>query len=182
MTMQSDLSLALKASELDRDPVKYQLEASDEERAAIVERFGLVSLDYLKADVSIKAKDHGQGVFVSGQVQSKLGQRCIVSLEAVDEVIDEPFELLLVDPELANRMDEDESYLDPDAPEYDALEGDEVHVGEIVAQTLSILMNPYPRADGAEVEAPKSAHVSLNEPELEKPNPFAALSKLKDKS
>ena len=90
--------------------------------------------------------------------------------------------MLLVDPEMADRMDLDESYLDPNSIEYDALEGDLVDVGEIVAQTLSISMDPYPKAKGASVKAPKNVNISVNEPELEKPNPFAVLSKLKDKS
>jgi len=176
------MSLCLKVSELDLDPKKFRIVASESERQSLVERFALVSLDKLEADIAIKNKGVGAGVLIWGQLKASFSQRCIVSLGEVPEILDVPFELLLVDPEMANRMDEEESYLDPDAPEYDALEGDIIEVGEVVAQTLSISMEPYPKASDAVIKAPKNTKVSLNEPELEKPNPFSVLSKLKDKS
>ena len=182
MTKTHTLSLTLKASELEQDPLAFTIKALDSEREELVERFGLVSLDSLEAEGSVRNKGLGEGVLVKGHLKAKLAQHCIVSLGEVVEELDTSFELLLVDPEMADRMDEDESYLDPDAPEYDALEGDDIAVGEIVAQTLSISMNPYPKISGADVNMPQNANISMNEPELEKPNPFAALSKLKDKS
>jgi uncharacterized metal-binding protein YceD (DUF177 family) len=182
MTMKTDFSLKLEIAELDSEAQLYSLVASEADREALVERFDLVSLTKLEADVSVRHKGGQQGILIKGQLRASLEQRCIISLASVPETLDVPFELLLVDAEMANRMDEEESYLDPNAPEYDALEGDSVDVGDVVAQTLSISMEPYPKAKGAVVDTPKNPHVSLNEPELEKPNPFAALSKLKDKS
>ena len=182
MPQTHELSLTLKASTLEKEPVKFSLKASADDKIRLVERFGLVSLQSLTAEVMVRNKGAGNGLLVSGQLKAALVQRCTITLADVPEELDVAFDLLLVDPEMANRMDEEESYLDPDAPDYDALEGDTVDVGEIVAQTLSVWMNPYPRAEGAKVIAPTNPNVSLNEPELEKPNPFAALSKLQDKS
>jgi len=182
MTSTTDLSLVLRASTLEKKPTKAVLVASAADKASLAERFGLVSLESLNADVEIRNNGADKGVLIEGHLKAAFSQRCVATLAEVPEVLDTDFSLLLVDPEMALRMDEEESYLDPDAPDYDALEGDDIDVGEIVAQTLSISMNPYPRAEGGVVNAPKNRHITLDEPELEKPNPFAALSKLKDKS
>ena len=182
MTLVTDLSLVLRASALEKKPKKFSLVASETDRAGLIERFGLVSLDHLSADIEIRNNGADNGVLVNGHIEAKFSQRCIASLAEVPETLDTTFDLLLVEPEMALRMDEEESYLDPDAPDYDALEGDDIDVGEIVAQTFSISMNPYPRASDNAISAPANPNVTFNEPELEKPNPFAALSKLKDKS
>ncbi len=182
MTNKYDLTFSLKASELDTKGVEILIEASSEECSALAERFGIVSIDNLSANLTVKAKTEFDGVLVAGNIKASLAQTCTVSLQDVPEAIDEEFSLLLVSPEVANNMDDDEAYLDENAPEYDALESDIVEVGEVVAQTLGITMNQYPRAEGFEMSVSGNQNVSVNEGELEKPNPFADLAKLKDQS
>lgn len=180
--MDKGLELSLKVEELGDKPIQYELEANAADLEGLAERFGLVSLSLLKATGEVADKGNSQGIMVIGSLEAELEQQCTVSLKPVAERVKEDFELLLVDPEMANRMDEDEAYLDEDAPDYDALEGDIIDVGEVIAQTLSISMNPYPRADDATIDVSKNTNVTVDEPELEKPNPFAELAKLKDKS
>ncbi len=182
MSKVSDLSLSLAAAEIDRDAKSFEVKATPEQLAEIAERFDLVALKTMTATVSVSSKGPDEGILVSGHVYADLTQRCISSLADVPEVVDIPFSLLLVSPEAADRMDADENYMDIDQPEYDALEGDTVEIGEIVAQTVAISMNPYPRAEGAELAGANKTGISFNEPELEKKNPFAALGKLKDES
>jgi uncharacterized metal-binding protein YceD (DUF177 family) len=62
------------------------------------------------------------------------------------------------------------SAADPDAPE--PLEGDTIDVGAIVADHLSLALDPFPRAAGATYEP-------AAQPADAKPNPFAALAQLK---
>lgn len=182
MSKKSDLSLSLAVSEIDRDAKSFTLTATESQLADLTERFGLVELNTLNASVSVSSKGAEEGILLKGEVKADLVQRCITTLVDVPETVDTPFELLLVDPETADRMDADESFLDAEQPEYDALEGDIVEVGEIVAQTVAISMNPYPRAEGAALTSGNKQGISVNEPELEKKNPFAALGKLKDES
>lgn len=182
MSKKTDLSLKLVAAEIEREPRSYELEATGEQLAVLTERFELIALNSLSAQVDIHSRGGDDGIFIKGHVKADLVQRCIASLAEVPEQVDTSFSLLLVDPETADRMDADENYLDADEPEYDALEGDTVEVGEVVAQTVAISMNPYPRAEGVELSAGNKKDISFNQPELEKENPFAALSKLKDES
>jgi len=182
MNKKYDLSLSLEANDIDRDVKTYELEATNAQRLDLAERFGLVAVNSLIAKIEIKSRGERDGILIEGHVRADLIQRCIASLEDVPEIVDTPFSLILVDPETADRMDADESYLDAGLPEYDALEGSTVEVGEVVAQTVSISMNPYPRSENAVLSAGNKKDISFNEPELEKKNPFAALGALKDKS
>ncbi|WP_020398835.1 YceD family protein [Kordiimonas gwangyangensis] len=182
--MSKDISLdfMLPVQEVERDGRSYRLEASEAELAALAERFNLIEFGSLKADIEVKDRGAEQGIFVTGTLDAAFTQRCIVSLEPVAEEMSTSFELMLVDEATADRMDAEEVYLDDDAPEYDALEGDMIPLGEIVAQTVSINMNPYPRAEDAELNVGNKKNISVNEEELKKPNPFAVLDKLRKES
>ena len=177
-----DLSFTLSAASLEKEPLNFSVCATEKERENLVERFDLVSLDALSAEVRVQNKGSDNGVLIAGHLNAILVQRCTITLEDVPETLDVDFDVLLVDPEMAAMLDESENYLDPDAPDYDALEGDIIEIGEIVAQTLSVWMEPYPRAPSASVAVPDNSKVTVNEPELERPNPFAGLAKLSDKS
>lgn len=175
------MNCVLKQAEIDEKPAAYSLEATAEERTVLSERFGLQSFDHLEAQVTVARRPSDQAIEITGQVIANLAQTCVATLSAVPEEIDASFHLLLVDEAQAQAWDREEYYLDDTAPEYDALEGESVDLGEIIAQTVSIHMNPFPRSSG-ELDQPLPAGVTVEGPELEKPNPFAALSKLKDKS
>ena len=176
-----DLSLTLPAAEVSREVAKYTLKATDSQLKDLETRFSVVSIEAIEASVKVYTRE-GPGIMVEGSVKAQLVQSCITTLKDVPETIDTPLTLLLVDSETANRMDEDESFMANEEPEYDALEGDTVDIGEIVAQTVAISLNPYPRAEGATLSSGKNKNISVNEPELEKKNPFAILQKLKDES
>lgn len=178
------LAFTLPADEIEKEPRAYSVRATSDELKAVAERFGLLAAESLEADITVQAKGHdgNAGIFIAGEVRAKVIQKCIVSLDPVPETISTPLELLLVSPEVADKMDADENYLDADAPEYDALEGPDVAVGDIVAQTVAVSMNPYPRAENAVADTGNNAHVSIDAPEIERENPFSVLSGLKDKS
>ncbi|MBL4787873.1 MAG: DUF177 domain-containing protein [Kordiimonadaceae bacterium] len=172
----------IKVSELGKKASEFTVSATPEECSALAERFGLATIGAVSATLKVLDLPRKEGVKITGQLKASIVHRSTVSLKDVPEDLDLPFELLLVSAEVAARMDNDGTLMDPDAIEYDALEGDDVDLGEIVAQTLSVSMDQYPRAAGEEVEIPKSKHLTLDEPELVKPNPFAVLEGLKDKS
>ncbi|WP_308909997.1 hypothetical protein [Pseudokordiimonas caeni] len=168
-------------ADVDRDPRPFTFTATEAERTAIADRFDLKAVNSLTAEASLSAPGKGRGILLSGHLRADIIQRCGVTLADVPEIVDNSFELMLVSPEEADRLDADEAYLDPAIPDYDALEGDKVPVGEILVQTLAVLMNPWPRAEGAALDAGNAQGVEVDAPEAEKPNPFAALASLRDK-
>lgn len=182
MPQRSNLSLSVGLDDIQSEPRSYTVEATEEERDGLAERFKVVSIDKLQADITVGKVTNPKAISVAGDLSADLIQQCIVTLKNVPEKVQEHFELLLVSPELAAEFDEDEVYADPEAPDYDSFDDDVIPVGEIVAQTLSVMMNPYPRVPGAEIQPVAGQAVSVNEEVGKKPNPFDVLSKLRDKS
>lgn len=182
MSKSYDLSLTVPAADVSTDIREYNIKATDAQMNELVNRFKIISLSQLNAMVQLSALKEHDGFLVKGHISAKLEQQCIVSLKPVSEDIDEPFELMLVAPDVAEKFDEDEVYLDPEAPDYDAFEGGKIEIGEIIAQTVSVMMDPYPRRGDAQLEDVANKVVTVNEELEKKPNPFAVLSKLNDES
>lgn len=147
------------------------------ERAAIVADFGLFGLDRLEAALTIRPWQR-IGVKLEGRLIADAVQACVVTLEPVREVIDQPFTLTFMPPragmaaprtvgeaEVIVAVDED------DPP--DLLEGNVIDLGAIVAEQLALALDPYPRAPGADLAA------ELGMDDEAAPSPFAALSTLK---
>ena len=104
-------------------------------------------------------------------------QACVASGEDVPEKIDQPFVLRFV-PEAEAGIDsaDEEIELGEAALDEVGYSGSAVDLGEAVAQTLALALNPYPRAPNAE-EALRAAGVKI-EGEEEKLGAFAALKDL----
>jgi uncharacterized metal-binding protein YceD (DUF177 family) len=148
------------------------LEAAPEERAALARRFGLPTLDRLEAQVSLTRA--GDEVIAVGRIAAGLAQNCVVTGEPVPERIDEPFEIHFR-PEPAAGAEE-EIELGENELDVTFYDGALIDVGEAVAQTLALNLDPYPRTEGA-AAALKDAGVK-DESEV---GPFSALASLKEK-
>ncbi|WP_424811647.1 DUF177 domain-containing protein [Roseococcus sp. YIM B11640] len=139
-----------------------RLEASEAERAALAERLGLLSLQSLSAELQMDPGPQGV-VKVTGRLRAALEQACGITLVPVRQEVDVPLAWRL----LPEGMEPSDGEDDPDDLES---ERGVVDLGEALAQELSLVLDPYPRAPGAEM------------PELgdDAPHgPFAALLKLK---
>jgi uncharacterized metal-binding protein YceD (DUF177 family) len=144
------------------------LEATAEERAALATRFGILGIDALRAELDL-APGQGGVTRVRGRILARVEQACVATLEPVSQAVDAAVELRIL-PEGTPPSDDD-----PDSPDDIESEGDTVDLGEAVAEQLALALDPYPRAEGAAVELPDDPL----EDAPAKPNPFAALAKLK---
>lgn len=170
--------------------VRLSLSPSEEEKAALCQRLGLISMEALRADLELRRKDGGMVVEVRGTITADVTQKCVATLEPVPEHIEEEFEAWFADPDKAvsfakarrERMSHKEKEDAPFLEEYDDPEpivNGRIDLGELSAQYLSLFLNPYPRAEGsphlyAEGEDERS------DPDQYK-NPFAALKDWKDR-
>jgi uncharacterized metal-binding protein YceD (DUF177 family) len=145
------------------------LTATPEERAALARRFGLVSIHSLEAVVTL-APD-GQGVAAQGRLSADIVQSCAISGEDLPVGIDEPLALRFV-PERA--VAEDEIELEAEELDEITFSGTSFDLGEAVAQTLALSIDPYATGPQAE-EIRRTA--GLSTPEAS--GPFAALAALK---
>jgi uncharacterized metal-binding protein YceD (DUF177 family) len=147
--------------------VEEMLEATPQECAALAERFGIEALRHFSARYTRKPYPGG-GLMLTGRIKAEAVQLCVVSLEPVTEHLEKPFTLIVLPPEATPSED-------PDGP--DEIEADATghfDLGEALAEELSLSLNPYPRAAGADVPAGLDAGAE------EAPrNPFAKLAVLR---
>ena len=88
-------------------------------------------------------------VHVAGRVRARIGQTCVVSLDPIENDIDEPIDLIFAPPEqipqLADLVDEaTESDTEiPDPPE--PIENGVIDLGRVATDALFLAVDPYPR-------------------------------------
>lgn len=127
-----------------------------------------------EATASFDLKPFADGrVQVTGRVRAKVTQTCVVTLEPVDNLIDERIDLTFVPPEqireLADTVDDDGEPDPGDPPE--AIERGMIDIGRVATDALFLGLDPYPRKPDAVFEP----MVDRDDPDL---NPFAALKAL----
>ena len=154
-----------------RDGERIDLSADDAEREKIAERLGLRSLDRLEAHATLERK--GEIVRARGRLKAGLCQSCVVTNEPVEASADEAFDIYFLPEPTADGPEEEVELVEADC---DVVfhDGSAIDLGEAIADTLALGLDPYPRSAGAEA-ALKEAGV-LSEGEA---GPFAALAKLK---
>jgi uncharacterized metal-binding protein YceD (DUF177 family) len=162
--------LTLDAARRARDVVAIEADAA--ERAALAVRFDLFALDVLRASLTINVT--GDVILLSGTMTARATQRCVATDEPVPAVIEEPIALRCVPTgEVANDAEIELSDEDCDVIDYD---GAAIDLGELIAQSLALALNPWPRSPGADA-ALKAAGVKSEE----EAGTFGALAALRDK-
>lgn len=152
-----------------------EIEADAGERAALAKRFGLLALDMLTATAELRRQ--GDIITATGRVRASVAQACVASGAPVPETIDETFSLRFV-PESPGEVEEIE--LSPEDWDTVGYHGSAVDLGEAVAETLALSLDPFPRASDANV-ALREAGVLSEEEAAEASSPFAALKGLTKK-
>ncbi len=152
-----------------------ELTADEAERAALARRFDIVSIGSLTATASIA--EQASGVEVAGRIEAALVQACAISGEDFPVTIASEYRLRFV-PEaeyeaaLADAGEEVE--LTSEDLDTIAYSGSSIDLGEAIAQTLALEIDPY--AEGPNADAAR-AEYGLSTPEAS--GPFAALQALK---
>lgn len=148
------------------------IEPDEGRRAALARALDVVSVDALRAELLVRPWG-GDGMMVEGEIRASVVQRCVVTLDPVAADIVAPVEAtfapegspLLAGPD-ALEFEVDMEAADPPEP----FDGRSIDLGAVVAEFLSLALDPYPRRAGAEL--PDAARDAST-------HPFAALSALK---
>jgi hypothetical protein len=156
------------------------IEANEAIREGIAGLGGL--REVLAASASLDVTPMSGGRFhVEGRVRARIGQTCVVTLDPIENDIDEPIDLIFAPPEQIPEMSalvEEAAESDveiPDPPE--PIENGMIDLGRVATDALYLAVDPYPRKPDAVFEPP----VVAEDPE---DHPFAALKALQsdDKS
>ena len=151
------------------------IEADQAVRDAVADVGGLRKVLLVQASLDV-TPERGGRFHVAGRVRARIGQTCVVTLEEIENDIDEPVDLVFVPPgqmpEMADLIDEaedsDEEVPDPPEP----IENGLIDLGRVATDALFLAVDPYPRKPGAVFEPV----VEIDDPE---DHPFAALKALK---
>ena len=155
--------------------VHLDIEASPAERAAMAEVGGLREI--LSANASLDVTPNGGGRFhVTGRVRARIGQTCVVTLDPIENDIDEEIDLIFAPPEqipeLSDLVD-DAAESDVEIPDpLEPIVNGVIDLGRLATDALFLGVDPYPRRPDAVFEPPLEAA----DPDA---HPFAALKALK---
>lgn len=125
------------------------IEASEAECAALAKRFGVTAIHALKAVVSFGEKDGA--VLADGTLTASIEQPCAVSRDDFTYDVTEPLSLRFV-PEGSGRAYEPDEEIELDSDDLDEIEyaSETFDIGEAVAQTLGLALDPYREGPSAE--------------------------------
>lgn len=168
-----EFSRPLPLARLEGGEALYPITANAEERSLLARRFDLVALDGFTAEVRL-SRD-AAGIRLAARLTADVVQLCGVTLEPFRSRIEDEFTLLF------RKEAPEGDLLDAMAEDYEILGGTEIDIGEAVAQQLSLTLDPFPRAPGA--ETPALAEDSSGEMGSDQApaSPFAALARLAKK-
>lgn len=147
-----------------KGPYRGALAVTEADLAGLAERFDFVELGSLEVAVEI-ARVGPDTWDLKGRLQAQLVQPCIVTRDPVPETVDFALEERYV--RATNEDDEVVVGLEDSEPLVDGC----IELGEMVAQSLALAVNTWPRT----VDAPDEFKAG----EVEVTHPFASLGSLK---
>lgn len=179
---------AMRAAER-RGSGTFTADATADERAALAEALDLAALDRLEIRLDLSAE--GRGWRATGRVRGRYAQTCGVTLERLDRTLDEPIDRIWRDDaedgldldgaevfSMAAGLDAGDDAAD-DGPDLERTPNP-IDLGAIAAETLSLAVDPFPRADGAHFDDVSAAPPGAEPLDDRAGHPFAGLSGLKD--
>jgi uncharacterized metal-binding protein YceD (DUF177 family) len=168
-----EFSRPVRVDTIGEAPRQLQVEAEEVERINLARRFGLIAIDRLAAALALRR--NGEEIAMDGSLSARVVQACVATGEPLDAAVEAPFALLFRPQPRAAAPDEE---VELGEAELDVVfyEGGAIDVGEAVAETLLLNLDPYPRAPDADA-ALKAAGVKSEE----EAGPFGALAELRDK-
>lgn|SRR3990167_4560597 len=179
----SEIERFVDLERLGRTGAALDIVASEAECAALAKRFGFLDLKDLAARVTVDLQLGGQ-VVVEGRLRGKIVQACVLTLEPVAQELDDVFRIVFKK-NLAEELDPEsgEAVLNAQADAPEPLAGNMLDVGEIVAEQLSLVAEPYPRRPGVKLEdvLPKPKGGARRGAPGQQRHPFAGLAALRDK-
>ena len=153
-----------------------EISAEEAELEALARRFDLPGIDRISASAVLSRS--GERVAAKGRLSAAVTQSCVATGAEVPETIETDFQI-----EFRPRREldaEEEVELRDEELDVVFYDGGAVDLGEAVAETLALNLDPYPRSPAAEA-ALREAGVKSEEEARADSSPFAALKEIKDK-
>lgn len=114
------------------------IKASPSECDDLAKRFRIVNIEHINADFRLFHDTEDQCFRLKGTLEAKVTQASVISLTPVVEIIRTPIHIKI-------RLGEASFEEDDTMEDIEYVSTTKVDIGELVAQYLSLSMNPYPK-------------------------------------
>jgi len=166
-------SVPIRLDEVPETGRHVELVADAAARASLAQAAGLAGLSRLEASFDL-ARQGSVGLHVSGSVSASVRQTCVVTLDPVDNEVEEAIDLVFAPAtaaaEAATATSGSNTTLETPEPPEAMIDGT-VDLGVIATEFLLLGIDPYPRKPGAVFEPPPGSDT--------RESPFAALAALR---
>lgn len=155
-----DFSRPVRLDTLGAAPRALTIEAGSEERAALASRFDLQEIAQLSAQAEISR--HGETVRARGTLVAKATQVCIATGAPIEAEVEEPFRIEFRPFPKGGESDEE---IELGEGELDVIfyDGASVDLGDAVAESLVLALDPYPRCADADATLAQAGVVKEGE-------------------
>ena len=127
-------------------PRTVSISGDANECAALAARFDLVAIDRLEAQATLVSE--GDSILCTGALRANVVQGCVATQAQVAAAINTNFTIRFV-AHLTEAAPADEIEIDVDDCDMIEHDGQAIDLGEAVAQTLLLSLDPFPRAKNA---------------------------------
>jgi len=140
-----EYSVPVRIDSLGKAPATFALAAAEGQRVALARRFGLMEIVSLTGQLLVTRSGHAG--LVEGQWAAAVVQSCIVSASPVPAEVGGPLVLRFEPaPEVGGEVE-----LEAEALDVLHFEDGCIDLGEVLAQSLLLSLDPFPRAGEAEL-------------------------------
>jgi uncharacterized metal-binding protein YceD (DUF177 family) len=164
----------VNVAQIPKGGLHLDIVADDATRAAMADIAGLRDISSARASFDLRLGS-GDRVHVAGHVTARIGQTCVVTLDPIENDIDEHIDLTFAPAEQVTQLidDLDEGAEDGDMPEPpEPIVNGVIDLGRLATDVLFLAIDPYPRKAGVVFEP----QVTAADPG---DHPFATLKRLK---
>jgi hypothetical protein len=162
-------SYRVAVADLPPDGIELTLAPDQEVRAKLARHAGVLAVPELVAKLKVSPDGRG-GAGIEGRLEAAVRQTCVVSLDPFDNRVSEPIDIRF-SPTSAARPTGGTIDVGLENPPDPLVDG-AIDLAAVVAEYLTLGIDPYPRKPGAVFKPPKAGRDKVE-------SPFAALKKLK---
>ncbi len=191
--VQPEWSHFIEAGKIGMVPIKMTIAPGVDECKRLAKRMGLVEIKSFESDLVISRDSGSHVIFISGQIHASLTQSCVITAKPVKSEVSDSFESWYADQDqavsfarakqerLAREGQAGETPFLDESEDPEPVTDGQIDLGELVSQYLSLAIDPYPHAEGAEYDAALEAQGKKGASAEVYENPFAALKDWKHK-
>lgn len=153
----------INAEDAGQDLTELALTPNADDLQRIADLLGIMEVKSLQADLEFKRVQGGLVVKIDGTFKADVVQACVVTLDPIENHVEDKFSAWYADPEQAvsfnkarkqREMEKQHGEVpivdEKDDPE--PIVNGQIDIGDVVTQFLSLSLDPYPHKEGVQFE------------------------------